>query len=58
MFLQNWWKIVLLLVSNTKVREFPSFQGISWSMKNTKAQTYSEPDAGMWFTAKLSNVWA
>ena len=51
-------KIVLLLVSNTKVREFPGFQGISWSMKSTKGQTCSEPDVGMRFTAKISNVWA
>ena len=51
-------KIVLLLVSNTKVRDFPVFQGISWLMKNTKGQTYSEPDVGMRFTAKISNVWA
>ena len=56
--LQNWWKIVLLLVSNTKVRKFLSFQDISWSVKNTKGQTYSEPDVGMRFTAKISNIWA
>ena len=56
--LQNWWKIVLLLVSNTKVRKFLSFQGISWSVKNTKGQTYSEPDVGMRFNAKISNEWA
>ena len=47
-----------LLVPNIKVREFTSFQGIRWSMKNTKGQTYSEPDDGMRFTAKISNVWA
>ena len=51
-------KNVLLLVSNTKVGKFLSFQGISWSVKNTKSQTYSEPDVGMWFTGKISNVWA
>ena len=51
-------KNVLLLVSNTTVREFPSFHGIKWSMKNTKGQTKSEPDVGMRFTAKFSNVWA
>ena len=49
----------LLLISNTKVREFPSFQVIRGSMKNTKGlQTYSEPDVRMWFTAKISNAWA
>ena len=48
-----------LLISNTKVREFPSFQVIRRSIKNTKGlQTYSEPDVGMWFTAKISNAWA
>ena len=38
------------MFSNTKVREFPSFQGISWSIKNTKGQTYNEPDVEMQFT--------
>ena len=51
--LQNWWKTVFLLVSDTKVGKFLSFQDISWSVKNTKGQ-----DVGMRFTAKISNVWA
>ena len=41
-----------------KVRKFLSFQDISWLVKNTKGQTYSERDVGMRFTAKISNVWA
>ena len=41
-----------------KVGKFLSFQDISWSVKNTKGQTYSEPDVGMRFTANISNVWA
>ena len=51
-------KFFFLLVSNTKVRKFISFQDISWLMKNTKDQMYSELDVGMWFTAKISDVWA
>ena len=56
--LQNWWKIVLLLVSNTKVRKFLSFLDISLSMKMYQGQTCSERDVRMRFTAKISNVWA
>ena len=36
---------------------FPHFQGISWLMKNTKGQCYSEPDVGMRFTIKIYIVW-
>ena len=34
------------------------FSGLSWSMKNTTGQTYSEPEVGIRLTAKDSNVGA
>ena len=35
---------VIVLISSTKDRDLSSFQGVRWLMKNTKSQTYSEPD--------------
>ena len=47
---------VILLIICTKVRELPSFQGISWLIKVPKAKPVVSQT--MQFTEKLSNIWA
>ena len=58
MFCRIMKKKIVFLITSSKVKELPNFQGISRLMKNTKDQICSEPDIGMRFTAEISNVWA
>ena len=51
-FIMRQLKCIPLFVTKAEVTKFYSFQSLSWQMKNTTSQTCSEPDDGMWFTAK------
>ena len=47
-----------LLAHKKKKQKTSQLLGYMGLTKNTKGQTYSEPDVGMRFTANMSNVWA